>query len=243
MNRRDSLKLAGTAAAGLAALRLFGNATAGAQTAQPAAPAGPFKLPPLGYAYDALEPHIDAMTMNIHHTRHHQAFITNLNQLAQRWPELATMAPEAILGNLAKVPEAMRTAVRNNLGGHWNHAFFWDLMTPGGSGQPVGELKSAIERTFGGHTPFFEKFNAAGLGRFGSGWAWLVVTADRKLDVINTPYQDPPIIDGGRAVLGVDVWEHAYYLKYQNRRADYLNAWWNTVNWDKALDHFKKAMV
>jgi Fe-Mn family superoxide dismutase len=153
------------------------------------------------------------------------------------------MPPEAILADLGKVPEAMRMAVRNNLGGHWNHAFFWDLMTPGGSGKPVGELKDAIERTYGGHTPFFEKFNAAGLTRFGSGWAWLVVTRDKKLDVVNTPYQDPPIIDGSRAVIGVDVWEHAYYLKYQNRRGDYLNAWWNTVNWDKALDHFRKAMV
>jgi Fe-Mn family superoxide dismutase len=243
MNRRDSLKLAGTAVAGLAASRLLATATAQAQTAQTAMPSGPFKLPALGYGYDALEPYIDAMTMNIHHTRHHQAFITNLNLLVGRWLELATMAPEAILGDLGKAPEAVRTAVRNNLGGHWNHSFFWDLMTPGGSKKPTGDLKAAIERTFGGHTPFAEKFNAAGLGRFGSGWAWLVVTRDKMLDIVNTPNQDPPIIDGGRAIIGVDVWEHAYYLKYQNRRGDYLKSWWNTVNWDKAMNHFRKAMI
>jgi Fe-Mn family superoxide dismutase len=241
MNRRDSLKLVAGAAAGLAAIGLAGSASA--QTAQPAMTTGPFKLPALGYAYDALEPHIDAMTMTIHHTRHHQAFITNLNQLTGRWTELASMAPEAILADLGKVPQATRMAVRNNLGGHWNHTFFWDLMTPGGAKQPQGDLKAAIDQAFGGFGPFTEKFNAAGLSRFGSGWAWLVVGKDRKLDVINTPYQDPPIIDGLRAVIGVDVWEHAYYLKYQNRRGDYLKSWWNTVNWDKAMGHFRKAMA
>jgi len=245
MNRRQSLKLmAGTAAAAVPALVGQSAAFAPAAMAAPAQTDGPFKLPALGYAYDALEPHIDAMTMTIHHTRHHQAFITNLNQLAGRWLELGTMAPEVILADLGKVPEAMRTAVRNNLGGHWNHSFFWDLMTPGGVKEPTGDLKAAIDQTFGGFTQFTEKLNAAGVGRFGSGWAWLVVTKDKKLDVINTPYQDPPLIDiGARAVIGVDVWEHAYYLKYQNRRADYLKSWWNTVNWDKATGHFKKAVA
>jgi len=248
MNRRESLQLLAASAAATTASALAGNA-AFAQAmgqpmgqAQPAAPAaGPFKLPPLGYAYDALEPHVDAQTMTIHHTRHHQAFVTNLNQLVEKWPELGTMTPEAILADLSKVPEAMRTPVRNNLGGHWNHSFFWDLMTPGGAKEPGGELKAAIDQTFGDFAKFSEKLNAAGTGRFGSGWAWLVVTKDRKLDVTSTPGQDPPLLDGARAVIGVDVWEHAYYLKYQNRRADYLKAWWNTVNWDKAAAHFKRA--
>jgi Fe-Mn family superoxide dismutase len=236
--------MAGIAAAAVPVLVGRSAAFAQAPMAAPAQADGPFKLPALGYAYDALEPHIDAMTMNIHHTRHHQAFVTNLNQLAGRWLELGTMAPEAILGDLGKLPEAMRTAVRNNLGGHWNHSFFWDLMTPGGAKEPTGDLKAAIDQTFGSFTQFTEKLNAAGVGRFGSGWAWLVVTKDKKLDVINTPYQDPPLVDiGARAVIGVDVWEHAYYLKYQNRRADYLKSWWNTVNWDKAAGHFKKAIA
>ncbi len=242
MNRRQSLQLM----AGLAATAGTGFVAQGpalAQTAMPAA-TGPFKLPPLGYAYEALEPHIDATTMNIHHTRHHNAFITNLNQLVEKWPDLAKWSPEQILSDISKVPEAVRTPVRNNMGGHWNHTFFWDLMTPGGAKQPTGDLKAAIDQTFGGFDKMAEKFNSAGLTRFGSGWAWLVVTKDKKLDVVNTPYQDPPIVDlGARAVVGVDVWEHAYYLKYQYRRGDYLKSWWNTVNWDKALGHFKKAVA
>jgi len=242
MNRRESLKLLTASAAASVAATLAGG-TAFAQTPPAAAPAasGPFKLPPLGYAYDALEPNIDAQTMTIHHTRHHQAFITNLNQFAERWAELGTMAPEAILSDLSKVPEALRTPVRNNLGGHWNHSFFWDLMTPGGAKEPSGDLKAAIEQSFGGFAQLSDKLNSAGLSRFGSGWAWLVVTKDRKLDVISTANQDPPLLEGAHAVVGVDVWEHAYYLKYQNRRADYLKAWWSTVNWDKATAHFKRA--
>jgi Fe-Mn family superoxide dismutase len=245
MNRRNSLKLLAGSAAFAATSSLLNTGAAFAQ-AQPSpvgapAPAGPFKLPPLGYAYDALEPNIDAMTMNIHHTRHHQAFITNLNQLAERWPELGATAPEAILADLVKVPEAMRTPVRNNLGGHWNHSFFWELMTPGGAKEPSGNLKAAIDEAFGGFTQFSDKLNAAGIGRFGSGWAWLVVNKDKKLDVLSTANQDPPILEGNHAVIGVDVWEHAYYLKYQNRRADYLKSWWNTVNWDTAAENFKKA--
>jgi superoxide dismutase, Fe-Mn family len=245
MNRRNSLKLLAGSAAFAATSSLL-NAGAAFAQAQPSptntpSPAGPFKLPPLGYAYDALEPNIDAMTMNIHHTRHHQAFITNLNQFAERWPELGTAAPEAILADLAKVPEAMRTPVRNNLGGHWNHSFFWALMTPGGAKEPSGDLKAAIDQAFGGLTQFSDKLNAAGIGRFGSGWAWLVINKDKKLDVLSTANQDPPILEGNRAIIGVDVWEHAYYLRYQNRRADYLKSWWNTVNWDTAAVNFKKA--
>ena len=237
MNRRDSLKLmSGAAFVAAAPWVAFDVAFA-----QPAPAAGPFKLPPLGYAYEALEPHIDTMTMNIHHTRHHQAFITNLNQLAERWADLAKIESEVILADLAKVPEAVRTPVRNNLGGHWNHSFFWELMTPGGAKEPGGDLKAAIDQSFGGTSQLIDKLNAAGVARFGSGWAWLILTKDKKLDVISTANQDPPILEGHRAIIGVDVWEHAYYLKYQNRRADYLKTWWNVVNWDKASANFKKA--
>ena len=232
MDRRQGLKLL-TGALSLAALapaRAF---------AQAAAPAGPFKLPPLGYANDALEPHIDATTMMIHHDKHHAAYVANANALVAKWPELASTPIETVLADLSKVPESVRAGVRNNVGGHWNHAFFWELMTPGGSKAPSGELKSAID-AMGGLSGVSDKVNAAGLSRFGSGWAWLVVK-DGKLDVISTANQDTPLELGAKPILGVDVWEHAYYLKYQNRRADYLKGWWNTVNWDKAGANFKKA--
>ncbi|MCB1540479.1 MAG: superoxide dismutase [Rhodoblastus sp.] len=232
MDRRQGLKLL-TGALSLAALapaRAF---------AQAAAPAGPFKLPPLGYANDALEPHIDATTMMIHHDKHHAAYVANANALVAKWPELASTPIETVLADLSKVPESVRAGVRNNVGGHWNHAFFWELMTPGGSKAPSGELKSAID-AMGGLSGVSDKVNAAGLSRFGSGWAWLVVK-DGKLDVISTANQDTPLELGAKPILGVDVWEHAYYLKYQNRRADYLKGWWNTVNWDKAGANFRKA--
>jgi Fe-Mn family superoxide dismutase len=243
MNRRQSLKLIAGAAGAVATSGLIGRGSAFAQTA-PAAPAGPFKLPALGYAYEALEPNIDAQTMMIHHQRHHGAFITNLNGLIGKYPELASAASEplVLLTDLSKVPLDVRGPVRNNLGGHWNHTFFWELMTPGGTKEPSGALKAAIDSDLGGAQQMMEKLNAAGLGRFGSGWAWLIVGKDKKLDVVNTPYQDTPHMElAAKPVLGVDVWEHAYYLKYQNRRGDYLKAWWNTVNWDKAGDNFKKA--
>ena len=204
--------------------------------------AKPFSLPALGYPYEALEPHIDAQTMNIHHTRHHQAYVNNANAAAERWPELAKMKVEDVLRDLSKAPEAVRTAIRNNLGGHWTHTHFWDVMTPGGAKEPQGDLKAAIDQAFGGFDKMKERMNQAGAGRFGSGWAWLIVNKDGKLDVISTANQDTPLELGARTtVLGVDVWEHAYYLKYQNRRPDYLAAWWNTVNWDKASANFKKA--
>ncbi|MFZ5691495.1 MAG: superoxide dismutase [Pseudomonadota bacterium] len=246
MNRRQGLKLMAAAVGAAAAGGLINRPAAFAQTA-PAQPAGPYKLPPLGYAYEALEPNIDAQTMTIHHQRHHGAFIANLNGLVGKYPDLGSAAvvsaPETLLSDLSKVPLDVRTAVRNNLGGHWNHTFFWELMTPGGAREPAGDLKAAIARDFKSANEMMEKLNAAGLGRFGSGWAWLIVTKDKKLDVVNTPYQDTPHMDlGAKPVLGVDVWEHAYYLKYQNRRGDYLKAWWNTVNWDKAAENYKKAM-
>lgn len=210
------------------------------RTARAQQATGPFSLPKLGYAYEALEPHIDAQTMNIHHTRHHQAYVNAANGAVARWPDLATMKIEDVLRDLSKAPEPVRTIVRNNVGGHWNHAFFWDLMTPGGAKDPQGDLKSAIDQAFGGIAQLKERMNQAAVGRFGSGWAWLVVDKDGKLDVISTANQDTPIELGARSVvLGVDVWEHAYYLKYQNRRPDYLAAWWNTVNWDKATENFK----
>ena len=243
MNRRQSLKLFAGAAGAVAATGLIGPGRAFAQTT-PAAPAGPFKLPELGYAYEALEPNIDAQTMTIHHQRHHGAFITNLNGLVGKYPELASAAPDPVvlLSDLSKVPLDVRTPVRNNLGGHWNHSFFWILMQPGGPKEPTGALKAAIDSDLGGAQAMMEKLNAAGLGRFGSGWAWLVVNKDKKLEIVNTPYQDTPHMElAAKPVLGVDVWEHAYYLKYQNRRGDYLKAWWNTVNWDRAGDNFKKA--
>lgn len=203
--------------------------------------AKPFSLPPLGYPYEALEPHIDAQTMNIHHTRHHQAYVNAANSAVERWPELAKMKIEDVLRDLSKAPEAVRTAIRNNVGGHWNHTFFWDLMTPGGAKEPQGDLKAAIDQSFGGLDKMKERMNQAGAGRFGSGWAWLVVNKGGKPEIISTANQDTPLELGVRStVLGVDVWEHAYYLKYQNRRPDYLAAWWNTVNWDKASANFAK---
>jgi superoxide dismutase, Fe-Mn family len=196
----------------------------------------PYELPVLPYAKDALEPTIDALTMEIHHGRHHQAYVNNLNAALEKHPEI-TITLEEMLKNLAGVPEDIRGAVRNNGGGHWNHTFFWDIMTPGGASAPVGSLAEAITATFGSVDELKAKITAAGVGRFGSGWAWLVVK-DGKLEVVSTANQDTPLEIGAKAVIGVDVWEHAYYLKYQNKRPDYLGAWWSTINWDKAQANF-----
>jgi superoxide dismutase, Fe-Mn family len=235
--RRDGLKLTFAVAAAVAAgMRLNPLSPARAE----AAPV--FKVPPLGYGFDALEPYIDTTTMMIHHDRHHGAYVAALNGLVEKYPDLATKSPVAILSDFTTVPEAVRTPVRNNLGGHWNHSFFWELMRPGGAKEPSGDLKSAIDSSFGSTAKLIEKVNAAGLARFGSGWAWLIVDKNGKPNIVSTPNQDTPLEQGvKRVVLGVDVWEHAYYLKYQNRRADYLAAWWNTVNWDKAGANFAKA--
>ena len=196
------------------------------------------ELAPLPYANEALEPHIDAQTMQIHHDKHHQAYVNNLNAALEKHPEI-TSDLESMLKDLSSLPEDIRGAVRNNGGGHWNHSFFWDLMTPGGSSTPVGSLGEAITATFGGLDTLKEKINAAGVGRFGSGWVWLV-SKGGKLEVVSTANQDTPLELGATAVLGVDVWEHAYYLKYQNLRPKYLEAWWNVVNWDKAQANFSK---
>ncbi len=197
-----------------------------------------YELAPLPYAHNALEPHIDEQTMQIHHGKHHQAYVNNLNAALEKHPEIDASL-ESMLADLSSVPEDIRGAVRNNGGGHWNHSFFWDLMTPGGASAPVGSLAEAITATFGGLDALKEKINAAGVGRFGSGWAWLV-SKGGKLEVVSTANQDTPLELGATAVLGVDVWEHAYYLKYQNLRPKYLEAWWNVVNWDKAQANYSK---
>ncbi len=198
----------------------------------------PFTLPALPYAHDALEPTIDKLTMEIHHGKHHQAYITNLNKALESAPELAGKTVEELLAhNLAIVPDSIKTAVRNNGGGHFNHSMFWTIMGPNAGGKPVGNLASAINAAFGTFDAFKEKFGAAAATRFGSGWAWLLKT-DSGLEVTSTANQDSPIMDGRFPVIGLDVWEHAYYLKYQNRRPDYIGAWWNVVNWAEAEKRF-----
>jgi len=202
---------------------------------------GPYTLPPLPYAPEALEPHVDAETMRIHHSKHHQAYITNANKLLADQPELAKMSPEELLRNLDKAPEAIRTGLRNNVGGHLNHSLFWLMMSPTGGGEPKGPLGDAIKTTFGSFEDFKKQMSEAAMKRFGSGWAWLVVDGG-KLKITSTPNQDPPLLEGQTAILGLDVWEHAYYLKYQNRRADYVTAWWNVVNWPFVEDLYAKAL-
>ena len=197
-------------------------------------------LPPLPYAPEALEPHIDAQTMQIHHGKHHQAYVTNLNAAIEKAPERASWSLDDLNRRINEVPDAVRTAVRNNGGGHWNHSLFWSLMAPNAGGEPTGELGEAISSTFGSFTGFKEQLQAAGVGRFGSGWAWLV-NAGGVLSIVSTPNQDNPLMDGKNAILGVDVWEHAYYLKYQNRRADYLAAWWTVVNWGEVTKLYKNG--
>jgi Fe-Mn family superoxide dismutase len=198
----------------------------------------PFTVPPLPYGFDALEPHIDAKTMEIHHGKHHAAYVTNLNKALESAPNLGSKTVEELLANnCAIVPENIRTAVRNNGGGHLNHSMFWTIMGPKASGEPSGNLASAISSTFGSFATFKEKLSAAGVSRFGSGWAWLIKDGG-KLDIISTANQDSPLMEGKFPVMGVDVWEHAYYLKYQNRRPDYLAAWWNVVNWQEVEKRF-----
>ena len=198
------------------------------------------ELPPLPYPFDALEPYIDAQTMEIHHDKHHQTYVTNLNN-AVAGTDLENVSSVDLVKNLSTVPEDKQTAVRNNAGGDVNHTFFWDLIAPGGSSEPVGALAEAINAKFGGLDGLKEKVNAAGAGRFGSGWAWLVVDGNGDLEVLSTANQDSPLTDGKTPVVGVDVWEHAYYLKYQNKRPDYLAAFWNVVNWDAAGKNYDAA--
>jgi Fe-Mn family superoxide dismutase len=198
------------------------------------------ELPPLPYPFDALEPYIDAKTMEIHHDKHHGAYINNLNKALEGNPELQKLTVEELLARIGNVPEAVRTAVRNNGGGHLNHSMFWKIMKKGGGGEPSGDLADAIKKTFGGFGDLKKTFAQAATSRFGSGWAWLLIRGG-KLTVESTANQDNPIMDGGKAIFGLDVWEHAYYLKYQNRRPDYIEAWWNTVNWAQVADNFAQA--
>ncbi|AIW83327.1 superoxide dismutase [Mn] 1 [Bacillus mycoides] len=198
------------------------------------------ELPNLPYAYDALEPHFDKETMNIHHTKHHNTYITNLNAALEGHAELADKSVEELVANLNEVPEAIRTAVRNNGGGHANHTFFWTILSPNGGGQPVGELATAIEAKFGSFDAFKAEFAKAGATRFGSGWAWLVVN-NGELEVTSTSNQDSPLTEGKTPVIGLDVWEHAYYLNYQNRRPDYIGAFWNVVDWNVAEKLYQEA--
>ncbi|AMM97907.1 superoxide dismutase SodA [Bacillus sp. FSL K6-4563] len=199
-----------------------------------------FKLPELPYAYDALEPHIDKETMTIHHTKHHNTYVTNLNKAIEGVSALEDQSIEELVANLNSVPENVRTAVRNNGGGHANHSLFWTLLSPNGGGAPTGELADAIEKELGGFEKFKSDFAAAAAGRFGSGWAWLVVN-NGKLEITSTPNQDSPLTEGKTPILGLDVWEHAYYLNYQNRRPDYISAFWNVVNWDEVARLYSEA--
>ena len=201
----------------------------------------PFKLPDLPYAADALEPHIDARTMEIHHDKHHAAYTNKLNEALEKHADLQSKSIEELLRGIDQVPEAIRTTVRNNGGGYANHALFWEIMGPNGGGEPGGALGDAIKQKFGSFQDFRAKVSNAGATQFGSGWAWLVTDGAGKLDVYSTPNQDSPYMKGHTPILGVDVWEHAYYLKYQNRRPDYLDAWWNTVNWDAVAKRYSSV--
>ncbi|MFZ8806389.1 MAG: superoxide dismutase [Minisyncoccia bacterium] len=202
----------------------------------------PYSLPQLPYPYDALEPYIDKMTMEIHHTKHHQAYINSLNSALEEYPEFHNLELEEILKKLNQLPEEIRTAVRNNGGGHYNHSLFWEIMKPNGGGEPKGKLKEEIERNFGSFEEFKKLFSETAIKHFGSGWAWLVITPDKKLKVYSMLNQDSPLMNGDIPIMGLDVWEHAYYLKYQNRRAEYVEAWWHVVNWDKIEENLLKYL-
>lgn len=199
-----------------------------------------YTLPDLPYAYDALEPYIDVETMHLHHDKHHNTYVTNLNAAIEKHPELGEKSVEELISDMAGIPEDIRAAVRNNGGGHANHSFFWEIMAPNAGGEPTGAVKAAIDDAFGSFDEMKEAFKAAAAGRFGSGWAWVIVD-DGKLAITSTPNQDSPLMDGKTPILGLDVWEHAYYLKYKNVRPDYIAAFWNVVNWDKVNEHFENA--
>jgi Fe-Mn family superoxide dismutase len=200
-----------------------------------------FEVPPLPYDYTALEPYIDEQTMHLHHDKHHLAYVTNLNAALEGQTQLASLSIEDLMRHINDVPESIRTTVRNNGGGHVNHSMFWAIMKPNGGGQPTGALATAIQGAFGSFDDFKAKFNDAGVKRFGSGWAWLVMDRGGQLQVLSSANQDSPLMDGQFPIMGNDVWEHAYYLKYQNRRADYLSAWWNVVNWDEIAKRYEQA--
>ena len=230
----------GNLALGTALTSSIAREAGAAQT--PAAPSGPFSLPPLHYAFDALEPYIDARTMEIHHDKHHQAYVNNLNKAVAGHPELGKQTVEALVQNLSMVPEDIRTAVRNNGGGHANHSLFWLSLGKNNGAKPTGELGKAIEAKFGNYSAFQEQFTKAALGVFGSGWAWLSVDPDKQLLIESTPNQDSPLTAGRQPVFGIDVWEHAYYLKYQNKRPDYIAAFYNVIDWDAVNERYRAAI-
>ncbi len=238
MTRRQALK---TTALATAACATFTSVRMAAAAAAPAAapPTGPFKLPPLPYSYDALEPHIDARTMEIHHDKHHAAYVANLNKAVAEFPELGSKSVEALLKDLSAVPEKVRIAVRNQGGGDYNHTLFWQMMKKDGGGEPKGELGQALETSFANFAGFKEKFADSATKVFGSGWAWLVLDG-KDLKIEAGPNQDSPISQGKQPLLGIDVWEHAYYLKYQNRRPEYIAAWFNVINWDFVAERYTK---
>src|ERR1035437_3648138 len=243
LSRRDALKTLGAGAGflglGLISTRALAGDSPAAAPAAPAAASGaqPFTLPKLGYAFDALEPHIDARTMEIHYTKHHQAYITNANKALADYPDLQKLSAYEILMNLGQVPEKIRTTLRNNVGGHANHSFFWHAIGPNAGGTPTGELAAALDQAFGSFDKFKGQFTDAAMKRFGSGWAWLC-TKGGALAIHSSANQDSPLTDGAMPVLALDVWEHAYYLHYQNRRADYIAAFWSVVNWTQASFHY-----
>ena len=243
LKRRNFLFLLG-ASTGAAALGTLPAACAAASPAGSTAEIkGPFQLDALPYAYNALEPHIDAATMQFHHDKHYATYIKNLNEAVNKHPQLQTKSAEELLSNLNSLPEDIRTTVRNNGGGYVNHKMFWEIMAPNAGGAPTGPIADAINKTFGSYDTFKQQFNQAGVKRFGSGWAWLVRNKGGKLQIISTANQDSPVMEGMYPIMGNDVWEHAYYLKYQYRRADYLTAWWNVVNWNEVNKRFKVAIA
>lgn len=244
MTRRQALKttaLASAACATATTLRIA-NAQSSVGPGPAAAVTGPFTLPPLPYAFDALEPHIDALTMQIHHDKHHAAYVTNLNKAVAEFPELGKKRVEELVRDLNALPEKIRAAVRNQGGGHYNHTLFWQMMKKDGGGQPSGELLKRVEKRFGSFTVFKDEFTKAALGQFGSGWAWLILDANKELGLQSTPNQDSPISQNKQPLLGVDVWEHAYYLKYQNRRPEYMAAFFQVIDWDYVGERYKQAL-
>ncbi|MBD1808688.1 superoxide dismutase [Microcoleus sp. FACHB-SPT15] len=248
LNRRNFLILLGatTGAAALGTLPSVAQPllkSLGGTKQNPTQTGDTFQLPPLPYDYNALEPHIDAATMQFHHDRHHAAYVKNLNDAVNKYPELKSKSVEQLISDLNSIPEDIRTTIRNNGGGHVNHTMFWEIMSPNGGGEPTGAIATAIKANFGSFDEFKKQFNDAGAKRFGSGWAWLVRTQDGKLAVTSTPNQDSPLMEGSFPIMGNDVWEHAYYLKYQNKRADYLTAWWNVVKWNEVNKRLEQAMA
>jgi Fe-Mn family superoxide dismutase len=244
MTRRQALKTTVLASAVCTTAGVLRTASAqpAIAPATAAAATGPFTLPPLPYAFDALEPYIDALTMQIHHDKHHGAYVANLNKVVADFPDVGSKPVEALLKDLNAVPEKIRTAVRNQGGGHYDHTLFWQMMKKAGGGQPSGELLKAMEKRFGSFSGFKDALTKSAVGQFGSGWAWLVLNADKQLDIEPTPNQDSPISQARQPLLGIDVWEHAYYLKYQNRRPEYVAAFFNVINWDWVTERYEKAL-